>query len=125
MKEKWIMREGKKIEDSAYKKLGLNPIMGKILSNRGITPSTDIDLFINGSIEDLQDGFMMKDMHLAIDIIKKYVIENKPILIYGDYDCDGVSSTYILLKGLKECGAKVSYHIPHRENEGYGMNENE
>ena len=70
MKEKWIMREGKKIEDSTYKELGLNPIMGKILSNRGITTSKDIDLFINGSIDDLQDGFMMKDMHLAIDIIK-------------------------------------------------------
>lgn len=123
MKEKWIMREEKKIEDSTYKELGLNPIMGKILSNRGITTSKDIDLFINGSIEDLQDGFMMKDMHLAIDIIKKYVLEKRPILIYGDYDCDGVSSTYILLKGLKECGAQVSYHIPHRENEGYGMNE--
>ncbi|NSJ92239.1 single-stranded-DNA-specific exonuclease RecJ, partial [Coprococcus sp. MSK.21.13] len=93
-----------------------------LLVNRGIKTAYDINRFINASLEDLYDPFLMKDMDKGIELIKNAIEKNKKIAIYGDYDADGVTSTVILYKGLKRCGANFIYHIPDRENEGYGMN---
>lgn len=121
MKDKWVMRKG--AGDNVVLDSSINPVISKILFNRGIDTKEKINKFMKGTIDDLYDGRLMKDMEKGISIIKEFIENKKPILIYGDYDCDGVSSTCILLKGLKVCGANVSYHIPHREHEGYGMNE--
>jgi single-stranded-DNA-specific exonuclease len=72
-------------------------------------------------MQDLNDGLSMKDMEKGIEIIIDGISNNKKIVIYGDYDCDGVTSTTILYKALKKCGANLKYYIPDRENEGYGM----
>ncbi|WP_333861001.1 single-stranded-DNA-specific exonuclease RecJ [Clostridium sp.] len=104
------------------KKAGISEIMATILANRGISEEKKIKEFLNPSIDNLQDPLSMKDMEKGTDIIYEAIMDNKNIAIYGDYDVDGVMSTYILYSGLLKCGAKVTYHIPDRIEEGYGIN---
>lgn len=116
------MLKRKKIDTKLISKLtGLSEITINILVNRGVYKPTDIKNFIDPSIENVYDSFLMKDMDKGTEIIKKAIDENKNIVVYGDYDADGVTSTVILYTALKDCGANVSYYIPDRKNEGYGM----
>lgn len=104
------------------KKMGISEIMATILANRGIWGEREISAFLNPSIDNLLDPSIMKDMEKGTDIIHKAILHSENIVIYGDYDVDGVMSTYILYCGLLRCGAKVRYHIPDRIEEGYGIN---
>ena len=122
MNNKWIMRNSLEKKNFLYEQLEIPEYIGTILENRGISTKEQANEFLYGELKDLHDGILMKDMDKGVRLIKEAIIQKIPILVYGDYDCDGVSSTYVLLSGLKACGATVSYHIPHRENEGYGMN---
>lgn len=121
MKEKWILTN--KLE--SYKRLSNamneNPLVLRLLANRGIDTVEKANKFLNGSIKDLYNGFLMEDMKKGIDIIKDSIVKGEKIIIYGDYDCDGVISTVILYNALKACGANFDYYIPNREDEGYGM----
>ena len=103
------------------KSLDLPDIILRLLANRDISSKKEAEKFLIGNIDDLYDGFLMKDMNIATEIIKKAIDTKKKIVIYGDYDCDGVCSTTILFKVLSEFKANFSYHIPDREAEGYGM----
>lgn len=103
-------------------KAGISEVMATILANRGIVGESQIKDFLNPSMDNLQNPMFMKDMEKGTDIIYKSIVEDKNIAIYGDYDADGVMSTYILYCGLLRCGAKVKYHIPDRIEEGYGIN---
>jgi single-stranded-DNA-specific exonuclease len=100
---------------------GVSPITAKILVNRGIDSALGIKKFMRTKLEDMHDELLMKDMDKGTEIIKEAIVKGKRIVIYGDYDADGVTSTVILYKALMRCGANVQYYIPHRENEGYGM----
>lgn len=100
---------------------GISPITAKILVNRGIDSPECMKRFMRTKLEDMNDEFLMKDMDKGTEIIKEAIMMGRKIVIYGDYDADGVTSTVILYKALTRCGANVQYHIPHRENEGYGM----
>lgn len=100
----------------------ISPITLKALFNRGIDSEDKINAFLHSTLKELHDPFLMKDMDKAIEIVSNHIKNNKKIMIYGDYDADGVTSTVTLYKGLKKCGAEVSYYIPDREQEGYGMN---
>jgi single-stranded-DNA-specific exonuclease len=100
----------------------VTPITLRVLINRGIDNKEKVNEFLNGSLKKLHDPYLMKDMDKAIKIMVDAINNNEKIMIYGDYDADGVTSTAILYKAIKNCGGKVDYHIPHRENEGYGMN---
>lgn len=93
-----------------------------ILVNRGITNPKEISKFLRASLDDLYDPFLMKDMGKGVEIIKEAILNNRHIVIYGDYDADGVTSTTVLYKALTKCRANVKYYIPDRESEGYGMN---
>jgi single-stranded-DNA-specific exonuclease len=104
------------------KAAGVSELIAVLLSNRDIKTPEEIKSFLRASLEDLHDGNIMKDMTKGASIIKGSIESNKKIVVYGDYDADGVVSTYILYSALKECGAEVSYYIPDRESEGYGMN---
>lgn len=104
------------------KELGINPIITALLVHRGIKEPKEIRSFLTASVTDLHDPRLMKDMNKGVELIKAAISKGERILIYGDYDVDGVVSTYILLRGLLRCGALVDYHIPDRESEGYGMN---
>lgn len=122
MKEKWLLRRNTAPIKELAKATGLNQVVLSILANRGIKEERDIKRFLRASLEDLYDPFLMKDMDKGTDIIKNSIINEKNIVIYGDYDADGVTSTVILYKALKTCGAKVKYYIPDRKHEGYGVN---
>lgn len=121
MKENWILVNKKESFLKLSEFLDANPLVLRLLANRGID---DIDLakrFLKGTVEDLYDGYLMKDMKKGVSIVKEAILKNKKIIIYGDYDCDGVNSTTILYKALKAVGANYGYYIPNREEEGYGM----
>jgi single-stranded-DNA-specific exonuclease len=122
LKERWLIRKTNAPIEELSKALGLNDTIVTILANRGIKELTEIDKFIHASLEDLYDPLLMKDMDKGTDIIKEAIINKKNIVIYGDYDVDGVTSTVVLYKALKRCGANVKYYIPDREYEGYGIN---
>ena len=124
MKEKWIAINRKQEFEKLSKETNLHPLMVRLLANRDIKTGKEAALFLNGTINDLHDGSLMKDMKKGVSIIKNAILDKKKIAIYGDYDCDGVCSTTILYKVLQALGANFKYHIPNREDEGYGMNSN-
>ena len=121
MKENWILVNKKESFLRLSEFLKENPLVLRLLANRGIDDINLANRFLKGTIEDLYDGYLMKDMKKGVNIIKDAIINNKKIIIYGDYDCDGVNSTTILYKALKVIGANYGYYIPNREEEGYGM----
>ena len=100
---------------------GVYGITTKVLVNRNISTRKDILEFINTDIKNLHNPFLMKDMEKGLELIVKAIKEKKKIVIYGDYDADGVTSTVVLYKALKRCNANMDFHIPNRESEGYGM----
>jgi single-stranded-DNA-specific exonuclease len=104
-------------------KYGITPVLARIIRNRDVIEDKDIDKFLNGTINDLYSPYLLKDIELSVDIILGKIAEGKHIRIIGDYDIDGICSTYILYKGLTYCGARVDYAIPHRIRDGYGLNE--
>ena len=122
MKKKWLLRNTSKDISSIAKRSGVSDVIAKILINRGFDNEVDIKKFMRASIEDLYDPFLMKDMEKAIGLIKLAIENNEKIVVYGDYDADGVTSTVIMYKALKYCGANVEYYVPDREHEGYGIN---
>ena len=122
MNEKWVVRNKKENFDNLSKDIKENPLAIRILANRGISTGDEARRFLKADTNDLYDGLLLKDMDKGVSIIKEAILNNKKIIIYGDYDCDGVMSTVILYKTLKRLNANFYYHIPHREHEGYGMN---
>lgn len=105
------------------KKYGIDPVIARIIRNRDVEGWENLERYINGSRKDLYDGFLMKDMEKGVKIIAGKIRKKTKIRIIGDYDVDGVSSIFILLKGLKRLNADVDYVIPHRIMDGYGINE--
>ena len=122
MKEKWLLRNKREEFQSLSKDMKENSLILRLLANRGISEKKSASLFLNGTINDMYDGSLLKDLNKGVAIIKDAIEKGKKIVIYGDYDCDGVCSTAILYKALKRLNANFSYHIPNRESEGYGMN---
>ncbi|MBD5451306.1 MAG: single-stranded-DNA-specific exonuclease RecJ [Lachnospiraceae bacterium] len=104
-------------------KYKITPVLARVIRNRDIIEDDDIDKFLHGSIEDLYSPFLLKDMEKAVGMLLSKIEEKKQIRIIGDYDIDGICSTYILYRGLCACGAKVDTAIPHRMHDGYGLNE--
>lgn len=102
---------------------GIDPVIARIIRNRDVEGWENLERYINGSRKDFFDGKIMKDMDKGVHIIASKIREGAKIRIIGDYDVDGVSSIFILLKGLKKLGADVDYVIPHRIMDGYGINE--
>lgn len=123
MKEKnWVINEVseteiKRLSDSA----GISRLMSCILLNRGISDTDEVKKFLHPDLEDLHDPFLLKDMDRAVDRIIKALKGKESITIYGDYDVDGVTSTSLLYRFLKELGTDALYYIPDRLEEGYGL----
>lgn len=122
MKEKWMVINKKEDFIKLTNEYEINPLIARLLANRGIVNKKEASLFLKGTVNDLNDASLMKDMKKAVSIIKGAIEEKKKIVIYGDYDCDGVCSTTIIYRTLKKLGANFDYYIPNREDEGYGMN---
>ena len=105
------------------RQLEVSPIVSKLLVNRGIYNVKMAKEFLSSSLNDFYDPREMYGMDGAVQLMKSSIINNEKILIVGDYDVDGVISTYILYSAIKKCGGNVSFHIPDRIKEGYGINE--
>ena len=103
-------------------KYNLNKIIGKIIVNRNVTSDEDVRIFITPTRDDFHDPFLFKGMDIAVDRILQAINNKEKILIYGDYDVDGITSTTVLKKYLQERGGIVKTYIPNRLNEGYGLN---
>ncbi|WP_423237156.1 single-stranded-DNA-specific exonuclease RecJ [Clostridium thermopalmarium] len=121
VKAEWRLRVTKCDVNKLAKEAGVSSIVAKILAGRKIQDAEEVKKFMSASLDDLHNPFLMSDMDLGTDIILDAVDEGKKIIIYGDYDADGVTSTTILYKGLLNLHANVEYYIPDRETEGYGM----
>lgn len=104
--------------------LNISEILCRILVNRGIVALEDCKSFIKPELNRLHNPRLMKDLEKGVDIIKNNISESMKILVIGDYDVDGVISTYLLYTALRKCGADVNYEIPHRTKDGYGINTN-
>ncbi len=110
--------------DAISQKYHIDPVLARIIRNRDVVEDKDIDRFLNGTREHLYAPGLLKDMDRAVDILLEKIAQGKRIRIIGDYDIDGICSTYILFRGLSKCGAAVDTAIPHRIRDGYGLNEN-
>lgn len=104
-------------------KFGIDQVMARIIRNRGLVSDEQIDMYLNGGIEDMHSPHLLKDADRCVDILIDKIDKGKKIHIIGDYDIDGICSTTILYKGLRAAGAKVDYAVPDRIADGYGINE--
>ena len=120
--ERWVMlRKGADFAGIG-KKFQISPRLACLIRNRDVVGEEAIGQYLNGTIGDLCDGMLMKDMDKAVEILREKLEEGKRLRVIGDYDIDGVNATYILLEGLKRLGADVDYDIPDRMTDGYGLN---
>ena len=103
---------------------GISNLIAKILVNKNIITKEEINLFLNPTRYDFYDPYLMPDMEKAADRIIQAIKNKEKIVIYGDYDVDGITSTTVLLKFFKERGVDVAFYIPNRLDEGYGLNKN-
>ena len=125
MNKKWEFYEenNEKIIEIA-KKHNISELLTKILVNRGIIDDKEIDTFLNPTRNDFYDPYLMPDMEKAVERIIKAINNQEKVMIYGDYDVDGITSITVLKKFLEERGLKTGHYIPNRLEEGYGLNEN-
>lgn len=123
-KSKWIYKNLKSPEFNVLaEKFGVHPAIIKILADRGVQGEGAVRQYLEADIATVSDGSELTDMQRGVDIIYDAVKAGKYIRIMGDYDVDGVTSTYILYKGLTGLGAKCDKFIPHRITDGYGLHE--
>jgi len=109
--------------DNTASEVGLPKTVVKILYNRKINTTEKVRAFINPQLEDLSDPFILKGMPKAIDRITEALRLNEKVMIYGDYDVDGITATALLFLVLNRLGAQVDYYLPNRLTEGYGLSE--
>lgn len=101
----------------------IDPVTARLLRNRELTTMEEMEKYLYGDLSCLKDARQMKDMDRAVSLLEEKIRGKKKIRIMGDYDCDGVMSTCILLKGLTRLGADVDYRIPDRIKDGYGLHD--
>jgi len=122
MKCEWVVKKPDDEEvEKLVRELNISRLMAKILINRGIRDLEDVRFFLNPRYEDLLDPFLMKDMDKAVDLVLEFYRNKEPVVVYGDYDVDGVTGTYLLCKILGDLGWNIDYYIPNRFEEGYGL----
>lgn len=122
--ENWVLlRKGADFQHIS-EKFHISPRVASLIRNRDVIGDDAIEKYLNGTIADLYDGMLMKDMDKAVAVLGEKIKENVKIRIIGDYDIDGIQSTYILLEGFRMLGADVDSDIPDRMKDGYGLNRN-
>ncbi|MDZ7330581.1 MAG: single-stranded-DNA-specific exonuclease RecJ [candidate division KSB1 bacterium] len=123
MNLKWVLLNeyDKETVDRFAQQLHIPPIFSKILLSRGIDTYEKAWLFFRGNLTHLHDPFLLRDMNKAVQRILRAIQQQERILIYGDYDVDGITAVSMLYLLLKQIGADVHFYIPHRIREGYGI----
>jgi single-stranded-DNA-specific exonuclease len=123
MNKKWeIYNSDEAVIKKVAEKYNLSEILATVLVNRNVLNDEDVNVFLNPTRNDFHDPYEMPDMNKAVDRIIKAIENKEKVIIYGDYDVDGITSTMVLKKFLDEHGLEVGYKIPNRLNEGYGLN---
>ncbi|PKN70654.1 MAG: single-stranded-DNA-specific exonuclease RecJ [Deltaproteobacteria bacterium HGW-Deltaproteobacteria-12] len=119
----WIIKNflNKEIENALINEFGIHPIISQIIANREFNNIEEVRRYLYPSLNDLYSPFLMKDMKAGISRLLKAIHNQEKIVIYGDYDADGITSVVILFKFLKEIAPNVTYYIPDRIEEGYGL----
>jgi len=110
------------LKEDLVRELGVSPVLATLLINRGVKDVTSAQRFLHPSLETLHSPFLLKDLDKTIDRTLKAVSAGEEILIWGDEDVDGITSTVIMYETLRDLGSKVSFHIPSRIKEGFGLN---
>ncbi|MGH7198217.1 MAG: single-stranded-DNA-specific exonuclease RecJ [Candidatus Omnitrophota bacterium] len=122
MKKHWVLQPNVDEAQSVASEFKIHPVIASLLLRRGIKTSAEIFRFLNPSLEHLESPFAFSDMQKAVDRIRRAVERKEKILVYGDYDVDGITGSSILFPILKKMGADAEVYIPHRIKEGYGLN---
>ena len=122
--EKWIVYQKKADFNEIGKCFGIDPVTARIMRNRDLVEMEDMRRFLRGGMKDLCNPHLLKDVELLTEILADKIKSGASIRIIGDYDIDGVMSTYILKKALRRAGAEASVVIPDRITDGYGLNVN-
>jgi single-stranded-DNA-specific exonuclease len=122
MKKNWVIHP--KLDEALgiAQELGIHPVVANILLRRGFRSPAEITQFLNPSLDTLEIPFAFRDMSKAVERIRLAITRKEKILVYGDYDVDGVTGSAILYPILKKMGADVEVHVPHRVEDGYGLN---
>lgn len=121
--EKWVVAAKKADFNLIGRRFHIDPVIARLIRNRDVVGEEKIKEYLLGTIDTIPSPWLMKDMKKAVDILEKKIQQQAKIRIIGDYDIDGVTSTYILLKGLTRIGANVDTYIPDRVADGYGIHE--
>ena len=121
--ERWMLQTKRADFQEMAKCHGIAPVTARIIRNRDVVGTESVEKYLKGGLKDLYNPYLLKDMELTVSIIREKVREEKRIRIVGDYDIDGVCSTYLLYRALTEIGAYADYEIPDRIRDGYGINE--
>lgn len=123
-RRKWnVLKLNKELSAKVSADLGIDPVAALLLTQRNIAGVDDLKSFVNNSF-DFIDPLTLPDMEKAVDRINDAIFDGELICIFGDYDCDGVTSTALLYSYLEAQGANVTYLLPHRVEDGYGLNNN-
>lgn len=120
--EQWMLQTKKADFNELSKKYHISPITARIIRNRDVVGDEAVNRYLHGSVSELYNPHLLKDMDQAVAILHEKVRDGKKIRIVGDYDIDGVCSTYLLYRALKRVNAKADYEIPDRIRDGYGIN---
>ena len=125
MNHKWNYQPPSQEQTEAAKALaketGINPVLGKLLLERGITSAAEAKRFFRPQLSELHDPFLMKDMSIAVERLNQAMGKKERILVYGDYDVDGTTAVALVYKFLQQFYSNIDYYIPDRYNEGYGV----
>ena len=122
MLKEWMVRADTAEGDVLAQEIGAAPLIGQILWGRGIRSAKEAQAFLHPEDEPFHDPFLMMDMERSVERIWNAIHSGEQIVVYGDYDVDGMTSTTLLMKHIRALGGKVSYYIPNRFTEGYGIN---
>ena len=121
MNHKWNYQEQTEAAKALAKETGINPVLCKLLLERGITSAAEAKRFFRPQLSELHDPFLMKDMSIAVERLNQAMGKKERILVYGDYDVDGTTAVALVYKFLQQFYSNIDYYIPDRYNEGYGV----
>ncbi len=120
----WMLQTKRADFGALAKRFHISPVTARIIRNRGIVGEEAVEKYLHGTLRDLYNPHLLKGMDQAVGILEDKIKSGKRIRVVGDYDIDGVCSTYLLYRGISRCRGLVDYQIPERIRDGYGINEN-
>ncbi len=120
---RWMVYAKRADFQALARRFGISPVTARIIRNRGVVSEQEMERYLHGTVEHLHNPHQLKDIDRAAVFLQEKIAQGRKLRIVGDYDIDGICSTYLLLQGLRRCGADVDYQIPERIRDGYGINE--